>query len=42
MRMANQFRGLDSDELQFLDETARLERERQRKIEMHDAEVVSF
>ncbi|GHJ83934.1 hypothetical protein NliqN6_0336 [Naganishia liquefaciens] len=41
MRMANQFRGLDSDELQFLDETARLERERQRKIEMHDAEELA-
>jgi hypothetical protein len=27
--------------MQFLDETARLERERQRKIEMHDAEELA-
>jgi hypothetical protein len=41
MRMANQFRGLEADELQFLDETARVERERQRKVEMQDAEQLA-
>ncbi|KAJ9117829.1 hypothetical protein QFC20_000109 [Naganishia adeliensis] len=41
MRMANQFRGLEADELQFLDETGRVERERQRKVEMQDAEQLA-
>ncbi|KAI5453580.1 hypothetical protein NCC49_005405 [Naganishia albida] len=41
MRMANQFRGLEADELQFLDETARVEREKQRKVEMQDAEQLA-
>jgi hypothetical protein len=39
--MANQFRGLEADELQFLDETAQKERERQRKVERQDAEELA-
>jgi hypothetical protein len=42
MRMANQFRGLESDELQFLDEVAREEREKQRRVERQDAEELAL
>ncbi|KAJ9092059.1 hypothetical protein QFC19_008833 [Naganishia cerealis] len=42
MRMANQFRGLEADELQFLDETAQQERDRQRKVEQQDREELAL
>ncbi|KAJ9120105.1 hypothetical protein QFC22_003003 [Naganishia vaughanmartiniae] len=42
MRMANQFRGLESDELQFLDEVAQEEREKQRRVERQDAEELAM
>lgn len=42
MRMANQFRGLESDELQFLDEVAQEEREKQRRVERQDAEELAL
>ncbi|KAJ9103836.1 hypothetical protein QFC21_002298 [Naganishia friedmannii] len=42
MRMANQFRGLESDELQFLDEVAQEEREKQRRVDRQDAEELAL
>ncbi|KAJ9121085.1 hypothetical protein QFC24_005066 [Naganishia onofrii] len=41
-RSLYEFRGLESDELQFLDEVAREEREKQRRVERQDAEELAL